>query len=282
MLASKGLHTMKLFIFIKMYFIFIFFLIFISCSRDVTPLSVNDIVVDENYPTTLYSVSFDELQLMQNEFDLLNESKILTKLNSFGFTGKFDYTRQHTNPGIKINKTNAIKTAVSCLIKNNKFTNVKDSKVLMSSLTYSRDINDDSTCWKFRFGPQFYSKHEILYSLINVFVCGDGVYRIIGFWYPDIYIPTYVNFDIEKAKNVVIGEKIIWHGIGGEPYEFVVSEASIPENIVRSIFPIASNDSIELRITWKIPILFGSFIGWHIYLDTMTGEIIKIIQEFQT
>lgn len=277
----KGEDTMG-----KMNKVIVFSIIFInlmasSCFRDKSPLHDNDEYTDPDYPTILYSLPSNELQLLQQEFDTLNNYNIQTKLNNYGFTGERDYSKIHTNPGIKLNVTTALQIAAQCALKNNKFTNVRDSIEFVNSHFYTTLLEQDSTDWRLQFGPQSYNGYEVLNAKVSVFLYGDGVYKLFGFWYSNIHIPTIDNIDIEEAKDKILGEKIIWYDSAGEPNEFIVSENSIADTIQKIIFPLEQEESIELRVTWEIPIKFDSFIGWHIYIDTMNGETISIIQEFR-
>lgn len=259
---------------------FTLFLVFFMQYCDGT--SINNNEIDENYPAKLFPLTEDEWQKLQNEFDLLNDSTICTKLNEYGFTGDRDNSKIHPDQGIKIDESTALRIAADCVLKNKKFTNVSDSLDLIASLSFSTVLEEDSTKWKFTFGPQTYNGYEIPFSWIEVYLYGDGVYRLSGFWYSDIYIPDDDNIDIENAKEKIIGESITWYGDDGKPNEFIIDQESILEPIVKAIFPLDKEDCIELRVVWKIPIEFGSFTGWHVYLDTSTGEIIAIIQEFRT
>jgi len=266
---------------IKLFYMLSLSILIYGCSKNQSPLSSNHGILDPHYPTILYSLSSQQLQLLQDEFDVLNDYKICTKLNKYGFTADLEYNFP-PNPRIKLTENEALQIATSTLIKNKKYTNVADRLDLLTSVYKINSLETDDTKWRIIFGPQQYKECVVQNTLIFVWLHGDGVYGISGFWYPEIYIPIINNVDIDEAKEKIIGEKIIWHGFGGEPHEFIVSDNSIADSVVKSIFPLEKEESIELRVTWKIPIIFGSFIGWHIYLDTMTREIIQITQEFRT
>jgi len=234
-----------------------------------------------NYPSIIYSLSDEELQQLQVEFESLNDNIICTRLNKFGLTGD-DYYYKHI-PEMKISDENmAINYAINGLLRNKKFTNITDSNELVKSGFQIRNVNDDSTRWSIRFGPQKYRGYEVFRSKIEVGLCGYGVYYIDGFWYKDICVPPIDIISKEEARNKVIGRKIIWLGYGGGPNEFIVTENLVDVYIEKIIYPFEKEDTIKLRVAWQIPIIFGSFIGWHIYIDTTTGEEIAIIQLFRT
>jgi hypothetical protein len=235
---------------------------------------------DFNYPTTLSPLSDDKIQQLQNEFDALNEYKICSKINKYGFVGSETYNRIYQNT--TISKDSAFAIAVNTLLKNSKYVNIKDSVTLLSHDYNIIQVNVEGTRWKIIFGPQNYDGYEIPFTWINVWVYGNEPYAIAGHWYSDIYIPDNYKIDKENAKQKITGEKIIWHDSSGNPQEFIVTSESIDDEFSNAIFAVEKENSIELRATWKIPIKFVSDVGWHIYLDVMSGEIVNITQEFRT
>jgi hypothetical protein len=44
-------------------------------------------------------------------------------------------------------------------------------------------------------------------------------------------------------------------------------------------FMLKKENLIELRVTWKIPIMMENTTDWQIYVDVMNREIVGIIQE---
>lgn len=170
--------------------------------------------INNNYPTTMYLLTMENLQQFQEEFDALNSNKICSRLNGFGLTGRDHCIRN--NPKIKISDENILLLyAINTLVKNKKFTNVTDSVSLVSysfAVTY---VNDDSTLWGIQFEPQKYQGIEVKNTNIAVSLFGDGVFNIDGFWYENIYIPPIDKISKNLAKNKVIGKAIIWHGFGG-------------------------------------------------------------------
>jgi hypothetical protein len=253
-----------------------------SCSREENPLSSYLKYFDPNYPTVLSPIDSTELQALQQEFDELNNYSIRTKLNAFGLPESRNYAIVHPNPAIKLTEDEAFQIAKTCILKNGKFINVADMDGITQNKAWYISQNSDSTAWGFRFGPQEFGEYEVAYSRVTVNLYADGVFYLTSTWFPDVYIPTAINYDKAAAKKVVIGDKIIWYAFDGSPNEFIVSESSITKPVIKSIYPVKVEDSIQMRATWKIPILHSSTIGWHIYVDVMSGEIVKIVQEFRT
>jgi len=210
----------------------------------------------------------------------LNNNKICTNLDEYGLTRNGRYCRTFDNT--KISQDSALDIAVNTVLINSKFTNVKDSLLLIENGYAIRVNSSDSSKWEIRFNPQHYEGFEIPFSWINVIVSGHGPYSITGHWYSNIYIPEDDNFSKEDAKQGILGEKIVWHGIDGKPNDYYINEYSISGPVKKAIFPLRYERSIELRVTWKIPIDFGGFTGWYIYFDSITGDIIFTEQLFRT
>lgn len=61
-----------------------------------------------------------------------------------------------------------------------------------------------------------------------------------------------------------------------------MDKESILDEMALTQLPLEKDDSIEFMMVWKIPILSGTMVGWHVYLDAVTGEVVDTIQEFRT
>jgi hypothetical protein len=260
-------------------FIILLLLFLVSCKEINLPLLNLDEINAKYYPTVLIQKTSDELYLLNMEFHKLNNNKIDTDLNRFGLTGEKGILR-HQNPRIKLSEKQALNFAVTALIKNSKFTNVYDSLELLSRDYYIRYVHLDSTDCFVNFGTQQYNEYHIINSSIHVGVYGDGIYFINGSWYKDIYIPFHDNYNIDLAIDKILGKSITWDSEFGPPNELIIVRDLISEPIIKVIFPLVKENSIEFRLVWKIPIKHNNFIGWHLYFDTTFGEVVAIIQEF--
>lgn len=253
-------------------------LIFLDCTQNFST-SIND--DDPNYPTVLKPLFAGTIRQLQNDFDNLNDHKICSIIDSYGFIGEDTYHRIYQN--FPIQADSALTLAVNTLLKNAKYVNVKDKVSLLSGGYKIIQVNPEGTKWKIMFGPQLYNGIELPFIRIYVWIYGNEVYAISGHWYSDIYVPANFKIDQERAKRIITGEKIRWCDSGGNPHDFIVTAESVGAEISTAIYPVETANSIELRVTWKIPVFFlGTDVGWHIYLDAMQGKIVKIVQEFRT
>ena len=250
-------------------------IIFVSCNDSVTSLDKLD---ELNYPTILHPLSDSQIQQLQSEFDTLNDDKICSKINNYCFVEAQICPGPSFNFGISDDSAKLI--AANCLVKNSKFTKTYDKNNLLQNIHRVIKINENNSKWKVTFGPQKYKDYEIPYSFITVWISGKEAYEIDGHWYNDVYTPLKFKFQEEDAKQKIIGEKITWFGYGS--HELTITEETIDDNMSKAIIPIENEDSIELHVTWKIPIIYSGFIGWYVYVDVMTGVIVTITQEFMT
>lgn len=260
-------------------FVLFFLVVFVlnMCNEKDTVAPEEEINL--NYPTVINALPDSEIVQLQNKFDSLTNSQACTELNQYGFTDNHSFCRAfRTN---HVSQDSAFKIAAAFLLKFSEFTNVKDSIELFSS--HRHIVYLENRGWHIVLGPQIYHGYEVIFAWIYIIVSGDQVYYIDNHWYSDIYIPKKFKIDKESAKKRLIGEKITFYGEAGNPLEFVITNESISDSMTTAIYPLDKKDSIELRVTWKIPILFSKDdIGWHVCVDVMTGEIVLTIQEFQT
>lgn len=255
-------------------------LLFWNCDRNKSVFSPSGGGPDPNYPTTWLPLPPGQLQQLQQEFDALNGNRIVSILDRYGFVGSEHGYRPYAM--VKIGPDEALRIAVQAILKNAKFTNVKDSAALFSSSRDVASVTVDSIRWKIIFGPQMWNGVDIPFMTITVWVYGNEPYQISGHWIDGVYIPPGLKTNKEEAKKAVLGKQIIWYDISGKPVEFIVSEESISDEMALTLFPLEKDDTIEIRIVWKIPILSGTMVGWHVYLDAVTGELVDTIQEFRT
>jgi hypothetical protein len=246
---------------------------FFSYSCNNSSLLETPLKSDSNYPTTIPVLSTDDLQQLQNEFEINNNHELNIKLNKYGFIGH----ESMGNPDYKsqiILSSDAVKElVVNTLLKNKKYTNTTDELTTLASITRVWDL-DNSIQWRVDLGLQKSHNIEILKSNITVYICGGKVYCIYDSWYPNVVVPQEEKIDTSTAKTKVIGQILNISGFYPYGSKFTVTEKSIGRITDKVIFPFEKENSMELRVVWKIPIIFDDSLCWYIYLDTTTGEIL--------
>jgi hypothetical protein len=223
------------------------------------------------YPTTIPILSSSEIKQLQDEFRAYNNNEIGARLNRYGFIGNdtsiaLPFVQQEK----VLTSDDALRITMSAFLKNRKFTNTKNQYSILTSKIRLRDINKGKH-WLVELTNQKCNGLEVLYSSIAAYIYCGRVYCIYNSWYPDAYVPDADIINPNDAKGRIIGYKI--KIIGALQYNAVypVDEKSIGEISKKVIFPYKTDNAIELRVAWQIPIHDS---WWYVYMDTTTGEIL--------
>ncbi len=229
---------------------------------------INDI----NYPTTINKIPADELSQLQSEYFQRNEY-IVTSLNQFGFCA---HGYRVVEPPPVLDPLSEMEA--DALIRN--FISINQSCVGVNNIneiTYSRldsSHNSSNTFWDINTPNQRIDTIEVLDTKIVFKIQNREVRRCVGNWYPVVYIPKVFNFNSKKAKLFLVNKVVSHYDFGGEEYEVTITPECLNESSVRLVIcPIKTDDKIEVRVSWEFNI--PSPVYYLIYIDVMTGEIIK-------
>jgi hypothetical protein len=246
--------------------------IFLICISNYHCNESSPLETKSDYPTTIKSLSNTELQKLKDEFDKSNDYTINANFNKYGFIGTGASIISQYNSNIKLSRDSVIKIIAHTLMSNKKYTNVYGESEIISNIKDVINLNNNN--WKIEIGNQKYDNLEVLNSNINAYLSGDKVYCIINSWYPKAIIPSKNLVSPTKAKEKLVGLKIQMNGFYPTGSYLTVKENLIGEIYKKVIFPYEKENSLELRIAWEIPIKYQDLIGWYVYLDTTTGEIL--------
>ena len=237
------------------------------------------------YPTIIRPLSEEELENLQKEFREINNYLMCSRLDRYGLV-EIGRVCSVKNPDIVIEKDEVIEMAKSTLFKNRRFTNVTDTTNLIIRRATKVSPGRENTHWRIDYFPQQYEGHKVLDTQISLWAFGNGVYRINGHWYTDIFIPKEIRVNEAKAKESIIGTEITWYNAGGEEQILTVTKETLTNKPPkRVIVPLHVEDNIELRVAWEIGVSFSlnrNTPYWYVYVDVMTGELIRIDQLFVT
>jgi len=255
----------------------IFLLLFLSCGDENNVLSTDDQHL--GYPTTLFALSAEELRLLEAEFDSLNDNKISVTLDKYGLIGTHTSLVIETSNNKITDENQAIRAAEATLVRNSKFTNVSDASLLAVKRT--RKVHDDN--WEIHFKNQVYGDIEVIETEIGLRL-HEWVYMIWGgHFFRDIIVPSQFLIDEEVAKDSLIGYEIIWYDFGGQQQVYVISSNSFCQAQSDTVIvPLEKDEALELRVAWQVPIANAISPLWYVYVDVMTGDIIKVVQLFVT
>jgi hypothetical protein len=231
---------------------------------------------DGNYPTVINKLSSTALAALKTDYIQKNQY-LQSSLNQFGFCDLVEINNSIVSPPPLNLQTQAEATEIvkNFVSQNSIYTGVKNPDNLsLSEIFLSTPYWDAATCWVLKSSNQFIDTIEVINSQIIFQLKSHEVVYCAGNWYPNVYIPGKFNITRENAKSSLLN-KIVWHStIAGVPYSEQVAAESLAASTVRLVvFPVTTDNKIELRVTWQINI--PNPVYYIIRVDVMTGEIIS-------
>jgi hypothetical protein len=97
---------------------------------------------------------------------------------------------------------------------------------------------------------------------------------------PTVELPARPVIERSDAAQRVVGRTFTYGDIAGRPQTAKIGglqEVSVKRLVV---VPLEKGDSIEVHLGWEI--VAGSSLTWTVYLDAITGEDLKVVQNFNT
>jgi hypothetical protein len=97
---------------------------------------------------------------------------------------------------------------------------------------------------------------------------------------PVVDLPLKPTTERDVITRSVVGRTFTYTDLAGREQQTAITapgDVSIKRLV---ILPIAKSDAIELHLAWEV--VGGKSLSWAIYLDAMTGEELRIVQNFQT
>ncbi len=226
------------------------------------------------YPTVIFPLPESELQKLKAEFDSLNDTRIKSELNMYGFIhirGLLDRGKSAiTDTCIAVAK------AKSAVWKFRKFTNVIDTKFLFVEGA-NRSPDARFTDWIIHLKQ--WNNGLIIEDVEMVVLIHQEVVQMYGHTYKNVFIPIHDLIEKERAIKSLLGYEIEYDCKIRN--KFLISiENVFMDDINMVIYPKKTDNIIELRVAWKIPIGSVPHPRWNIYIDVLTGEIIYIKELF--
>ena len=97
---------------------------------------------------------------------------------------------------------------------------------------------------------------------------------------PIVEIPQRPAIDREEAARRVVGRTFTYSDIAGRSQQVKINNAAEIKVKRVVVAPVEKTDTIEVHLAWEI--VAGSSLSWTVYIDAMTGEELKVVQNFQT
>ena len=272
------------------------FVSFMACDM----LTISDEALE--YPTVYSKIELGELEALNQDYQELNNGRLCSTLNEFGFTGFSEILfvngqnpcERRFRDVIRIEMTNTdtlLSAAMRVLYMNREYTGVQDPNQLkLKSMSpqpgcincgevdeYSANIE-----WSLTFENQYVDSAEVLGTEIVVFLDALGVNRIWGNWYPDFKTPDFINFGYVDVQEEMTGMEIDMEPYTGQDTTYIVQAQDFQEIPTKVHYPRErdNGNELEIRTCWAIPIQYGmneTFPGWMAYVDIEEGILVDLI-----
>ncbi|MDZ7773441.1 MAG: hypothetical protein U5K31_11985 [Balneolaceae bacterium] len=227
----------------------------------------------DSYPMELTPISESELGQRTAEFRELSDGQICTGLNRYGYTADQGECHRAEGADSSITLDEAIAILRSELPKYHEFTNLQsEGDIHIRDYSGRADVPDSE--WKFQLGRQIVNGIPIRFTRIDIWLSAEGIYRIDGHWYPNVVVPDRFAVNRSQARNSVVGHTFKYRDwTGGAAFNIGPDDLPPPDSLETVVFPHRVGDTIQLRLTWRIP--FGEEFTWlNLYVDTMDGQIL--------
>jgi|GEM_PF-335363 len=238
-------------------------------SQDLINTEATD-ATDAKYPTTIHRLSENILLQIRNDFAARNPT-IKSSINQFGFCAWGEEVISGDVSSGAFTEEEAVE-AVKEFVTRNPETGV----IYLDNLRFkqiSRGTGNSADSWIITTESQKIDNIEVYKTEISINIQNRALFFCIGHYYPDVYIPLKFNFDIERAKSILLEKEVIHLGWAGEYSLGKVTAKHLQECTVNLIIiPLKTEEKIELHVAWEINLIPLHYIY---YVDVMTGEIIQ-------
>jgi hypothetical protein len=97
---------------------------------------------------------------------------------------------------------------------------------------------------------------------------------------PVVEMPLKPAIERDIAAKKVVGRTFSYKDIAGREQRTQISEPAEVTVKRLVILPIEKGDLVEVRLAWEVTA--GRALSWTVYLDAVTGEDVRVVQNFQT
>ncbi len=97
---------------------------------------------------------------------------------------------------------------------------------------------------------------------------------------PVVDLPSKPSVQRDLAAKKVVGRTFSYTDIAGREQRTQIgapTEVSVKRLV---ILPIEKGDAVEVRLAWEV--VAGRSLSWTVYTDAITGEDLRVVQNFQT
>jgi hypothetical protein len=97
---------------------------------------------------------------------------------------------------------------------------------------------------------------------------------------PVVDLPLKPSIERDIAGKKVAGKTFTYSDIAGREQRTQINspgEVSVKRLVV---FPIEKSDAVEVHLAWEV--IAGTSLSWTVYIDAITGEELRVVQNFRT
>ena len=144
----------------------------------------------------------------------------------------------------------------------------------------SADESADTRRLTFRQGNYAYPVAGNFGEMVAV-VSRDGrLMQLDDRFIPVVDLPLKPSSDREVAAKKVVGKVFSYTDAAGREQRLEIGAADEVTVKRLVVLPIQKGDAVEVHLAWEV--VAGKSMSWTIYLDAITGDELKVAQNFQT
>ena len=112
-------------------------------------------------------------------------------------------------------------------------------------------------------------------------ISGDGrLIQLDDRFVPIVDLPLKPSIERDIATKKVVGRTFGYTDAAGREQRTQIAEATEVAVKRLVVLPIEKGDAIEVHLAWEL--VAGKSLSWTVYMDAVTGDEIKVVQNFQT
>jgi hypothetical protein len=197
---------------------------------------------------------------------------IYTPRSLLGVTGGIKIMPAAPEPG---NEANALREAVKRFI--DRWSELIGADPTAMSLVSAGDSPQRLTYRQMNYPYPVAGNYGELVAVIS----DDGrLLQLDDRFIPLVEVPARPDVTREAAAARVVGRTFTYSDIAGRELRTQVTnpaEVSVKRVV---ILPVEKGDAVEVRLAWEV--VAGTSLTWTVYVDAMTGEELRVVQNFNT
>ena len=119
------------------------------------------------------------------------------------------------------------------------------------------------------------------YGEITAVISSDGrLMQLDDRFIPPTDLPQHPQIAREDAQKRVVGRTFTYTDIAGREQRTQVANAADVTVKRLVVLPIQKGDNIEVHLAWEVTA--GRSLSWTVYVDAITGDELRAVQNFQS